>query len=160
MAEGRTSWETELLTYLTEHVQREAQLLADYQHLCGETNEGYVSYLMRLLVEDETRHHRLFLDMANSLGSQTRPGATAPIPPVTPTTRAHELLVATERYLAAENDDAEELERFAQRLRRAPGSPPLWSLLVELMERDTQKHLSILRFIRARIHQQQTSPKP
>lgn len=48
---------TRLLAHLTEHVQREAELFASYQRLAESTASRFVSFLITLLVEDETRHH-------------------------------------------------------------------------------------------------------
>ena len=47
----------------------------------------------------------------------------------------------------SEARDARELKRLQRELRDVKDTT-LWSLLVDLMQRDTQKHIAILRFVR------------
>ena len=51
----------------------------------------------------------------------------------------------TEQLIQKEQQDGHELERLQRELRDVKDTT-LWSLLVDLMERDTQKHIAILRF--------------
>jgi len=53
----------------------------------------------------------------------------------------------TDQLLQKEQRDAQELKRFRRELRDVKDTS-LWSLLIDLMERDTQKHIAILRFAR------------
>ena len=55
----------------------------------------------------------------------------------------------TEGLLRKEREDERELKRLALDLRSSKDST-LWSLLVDLMQRDTQKHIAILRFVEKR----------
>lgn len=148
-----TPWETELLAHLTDHVRREAELLDSYRSLADETGSAFVSYLVTLLAEDEARHHRLFGDMVDTLRAKRDTNLAPAVPLLMNVVHAPELLAATERFLEAERDDAAELKRLARALRHVPGAD-LWSLLVELMARDTRKHQRILRFLRSRLREQ------
>jgi hypothetical protein len=56
-------------------------------------------------------------------------------------------LASTTILLKNEKDDAIELKRL-QRLLKDLQDATLWSLLVELMQLDTRKHIAILRFVR------------
>jgi hypothetical protein len=51
----------------------------------------------------------------------------------------------TDQLLKSERQDARELKRLRRKLRSVRHTT-LWDLLVDLMERDTQKHIAILRF--------------
>ncbi len=46
-----------------------------------------------------------------------------------------------------EQKDARELKRLQRELRMVKDTS-LWGLLVDLMQRDTRKHIAILRFVR------------
>ena len=58
-----------------------------------------------------------------------------------------EILVGTKKLLENEERDARELKQLQRELRDMKDTT-LWSLLVDLMQRDTQKHIAILRFVR------------
>jgi hypothetical protein len=51
----------------------------------------------------------------------------------------------TDQLLQKEQADAQELKRLRRELRDVKDTS-LWGLLVDVMERDTQKHIAILRF--------------
>jgi hypothetical protein len=74
------------------------------------------------------------------------------VQPSVPPIRVHDdavLREETEKLLAFEREDERELRRLRRELRKEHGSP-LLPLLVNLMIRDTEKHIDILRFIRSR----------
>ena len=152
---GLSTWEAELLEHLTKHLETEGDLLASYQHLAETAHAPYASYLIDLIVEDETRHHRLFTEFVNALRAPVEPVDGTQVPTVTSATDARELLEATERFLKAERVDARNLKHLARikELRSMRGHS-VWPLLVELMERDTKKHQAILRFIRTQLRRQ------
>ena len=57
-----------VLHMLETHGEREGSALASYEQVAGESSVGgAVQYLVRLILEDERRHHRLFAEMANEL---------------------------------------------------------------------------------------------
>jgi hypothetical protein len=55
-------------------------------------------------------------------------------------------LAATQDLLAKEREDLQELKRLRKELRDTK-DVTLWSVLVELMELDTTKHITTLRFV-------------
>jgi len=152
---GLSTWEAELLEHLTQHLDTEQELLVSYQHLVETAQAPYASYLIDLIVEDETRHHRLFAEFVNALRAPVERVEGAQVPTVTNATDARELLDATEKFLKAERADARHLKRLSRTkgLRSMRGHS-VWPLLVELMERDTKKHQTILRFIRTQLRRQ------
>jgi bacterioferritin (cytochrome b1) len=57
-----------------------------------------------------------------------------------------ELRATTDLLLEHEKADAKELERLRKELRDVKDTT-LWALLVDIMQRDTEKHIAILRFV-------------
>ena len=139
---------TMVLQMLETHGEREGTALASYERVAGESSAGgAVQYLVRLILEDERRHHRVFAEMANELKSFVWELDVEPRVPVMVDHSDPELLAETERLLAFEKSDAKELRQLRKILRHAPPSS-LQPLLVDLMLHDTAKHISILEFIR------------
>lgn len=155
VAAGLSTWEAALVEHLIRHVETESELLTSYQQAAANAQAPYASYLLGLIVEDETRHHRLFGELVNALRAPVEHIEGARVPTVTNATDARALLEATEEFLRAERADARALKRLARRkeLRTMRGHS-VWPLLIELMERDTKKHQSILRFIRRQLREQ------
>lgn len=145
---GLSVIEAGLYSHLIEHVSSEAELIAEYreQAEAPDTPEA-ARYLIRLVLEDEERHHRLLHEIVTALGNDMAwrhdPDAV-PNLPLGPPDRA--LAEVTRRFLAAERTDQKQLRALRKELRpfRETG---LWALLVELMEHDTAKHIRILTFI-------------
>ena len=141
-----------LIDILRSHGKREGAALDSYQRLAEQSEDEGLRYVMRLIMEDEARHHQQISEMLNNLLSfvseldiQPRvPGMSLRDDPV--------LREETERLLAFEKEDAKELRRLRKELRRGQGYP-LLPLLVNLMLHDTAKHIDILRFIRSRARQ-------
>lgn len=150
---GLSVWEAELLEHLTEHLATESDLISSYQQLGREDQSDWVSYLMNLLAEEEERHHRLFKELANALRAPIERDVGTMVPTVGNVANPSELLEAAERFLKAERKDARDLKHLSRGLRSMRGVS-IWPLLIELMERDTEKHQTILRFIRKRLRAQ------
>lgn len=63
-------FEYEVLDLLESHGAREGTLLDSYRQVLEESSTGdAVRYLVRLILEDEERHHRVFTEMANYIKS-------------------------------------------------------------------------------------------
>ena len=145
---GASVWALEMFTHLTEHTRREGALLQEYVEVASTTESKALSYVVDLLVEDERRHHRFFDDLAASLKSESELSSEQPVIPRLDLDRLEraDLLAATQRLLDHEQSDAKELRRLHNALRDMQDTT-LWGLLVEIMMRDTEKHISILRFV-------------
>jgi len=140
--------ENMVLHMLETHGEREGTALASYERVAGESSAGgAVQYLVRLILEDERRHHRVFAEMANELKSFVWELDVEPRVPAMVDHPDPDLLAETKRLLAFEKGDAKELRELRKVLRHAPRSS-LQPLLVDLMLHDTAKHISILEFIR------------
>jgi rubrerythrin len=144
---GASVWERDLWTLLTTHVREEGDLLAQYSAVARETKSEAFSYLVHLLIEDEIRHHRIFAELAASLKTQAELGGEPPIVPTMDFARVDStaVLEATEQLMRSEQQDARDLKRLQRELSDVKDTT-LWSLLVDLMQRDTQKHIAMLRF--------------
>ena len=148
---GPSATDRALYAHLTNHIATERGLLEEYSDIAARTESKAFRYLVNLLIEDEIRHHRIFAELAESLETIALMKAKEPAIPFIDFVRADRdaVLEATERLLEHESEDARELKRI-QREIRDTRDDSLDGLLVELMQRDTQKHIAILRFVRKR----------
>lgn len=151
---GPSATDRALYAHLTNHIATERGLLEEYSDIADRTESRAFRYLVNLLIEDEIRHHRIFSELAESLETIALMKAKEPVVPFIDFVRADRdaVLEATERLLEHESEDARELKRLQRELRDTKDDS-LNGLLVELMQRDTQKHIAILRFVRKRTSQ-------
>jgi rubrerythrin len=145
---GPSPSERRLYAHLTSHVETERGLLQRYSDIAKETESKAFQYLVNLLVEDEIRHHRLFTQLADSLKDEALAGGKNPSVPYLDFNRADReaVLDATKQLMENEEHDVHELKRLQRELRDVKDTS-LWIVLVDLMERDTEKHIAILRFV-------------
>ena len=143
-----SAWERELWATLTGHIEAERELLDEYVDVAKSTGSAALSYLVNLLIEDEMRHHKLFTELAGSLKTLADFGPGDPQVPYLDfdSVDSREVLSSTRKLIAHEEADARELERLRRDVRDLADTT-LWDVLVDLMCRDTQKHLAILRFV-------------
>jgi hypothetical protein len=146
-------WDEQLLAHFEEHVGDELTLIEEY---LGFRDRGpeYVRYLIDLILDDESRHHQTFKELVNHVRSGVDFRDYGPQVPYVQGSadQRQALLEATERFLAFERADEKSLRRLQKELRPVRDTT-LFSLLVELMELDTQKHIAVLEFIRRSAHQ-------
>ena len=148
-AAGPSAWARELHRHLTSHVEIERGMLEEYRSAAEASSSKAFAYLVNLLIEDEIRHHRIFSELADSLETVSlRPGAEPQVPHLDfNRTNKEAVLDLTEKLLEKEQQDALELKRLQRELRDVKDTS-IWGLLVDLMERDTQKHIAILKFVK------------
>ena len=101
------------------------------------------------MIDDEVRHHRLFNELADSLETEALMKGEEPGIPYLDFQRADRaaVLEGAKELLDNEERDIAELKRLKRELRDVKDTS-LWELLVELMQRDTEKHIAILKFVR------------
>ncbi len=142
--------ERELVQLLAKHASEEGALLHRYERFTREASSSSARYLVALIVEDERRHHRVLAEMANAIAwedsGEAPPGTVPWMAPASDEALQRE----TQALLAAERQDRRELQAFKKRLKDYEDTT-LWGLLVELMLRDTDKHIAILTFIRQHV---------
>jgi hypothetical protein len=146
-ATGASHSAYEIVNALARHGREEGELLQRYQRF-GEEPESppWVGYLVRLIVEDEQRHHRLLEELANTIAWGSLKGSPERVVP-TFSRRGDQALVSESRALLAhELEDRKQLRRMRRRIREY-GDVALWELLIDLMLSDTEKHIHIFRFI-------------
>ena len=141
-------WEREIFSFLTEHVRLEGAMLSEYISTAERSTSKALKYVIGLLVEDERRHHRYFNELASSLKVEAELSGADPVIPRLDfhLVEKAELLVETKRLLQHEKSDLAELKRLRKELRDVKDTT-LWGLLVDIMMRDTEKHIAILHFV-------------
>lgn len=146
---GASVWEQSLYEHLTTHEEDERELLVEYQQAASEAQVPAFRYLAALIVEDEMRHHRLFRDLAGSLRTDAEMHREEPVVPRLggwgPDPR--KVVEITDRLVRHEEMDLESLRRIRKEMDSVKDTT-LWTLLVQMMELDTLKHMEILNFVR------------
>ena len=140
-----------LLRALEAHASAEAHDLADCQDLAQRSDDPYVKLLFDLIIEDGRRHQALLGSMVRQLQSGSEApsiltaessGELAPLPGVQ--------LAATLRDLIRnEHEGARHLRHIGRQ--EAAVCDGLYSMLLEAIARDSEKHAAILRFLLARL---------
>ena len=150
---GWSAAETELFAHLSGHASREGAILDEYVHAASATQSKALAYLIEILMEDERRHHRWFAELASSLEADASFTGTEPAVPRMDFHRADRIAVrdVTARLLEHEKADEKELNRLQKELKDVSGTT-LWGLLVELMQRDTEKHIAVLTFVKKHLN--------
>jgi hypothetical protein len=138
----------ELVELLRSHAEREAVALEAYRHLATKSRDKGIRYLVRMILEDERRHHDRMQEMVNTIQSFTWDVDVQPRVPSLEAKKDPLLLEETRLLLKFEQEDARELRRLKKHLGRASHSS-LLPLLTELMIHDSAKHAAILQYIRA-----------
>lgn len=141
-------YEITILQLLEQHGAAEGKFLESYEAIAerSDTDEA-VQYLIRLILDDERRHHKVFDEMANAIRSFMWEVPVEPQLPAISRRSNPELLAETERLLKFEKKDAKELRALKRALKGGQKSS-LDPLMVELMLHDTAKHIAILKHIK------------
>jgi rubrerythrin len=140
-------WWAKVNHQFASHVRQETSFLEEYERLVEQVGDAGIAFLLRMILDDERRHHALFEEMSKAARGVEDALPAAPAPDAA---TAAALLEPTERFLAAERDDQVTLRRLRKELKPARGDT-LWPLLVELMEIDTEKHIRVLEYLRQRL---------
>jgi hypothetical protein len=151
-AVGSREWEWDIYEHVASHGLIEGEVLEEYQRIADdEETPPAFAYLVRIILEDEVRHHRVFDELAESMRHMVEdsPDDSA-IPSLRGfhTDRVH-IQRLTRQLLEVERADEDVLEELAHRLKDVD-KVTLWGLLVDLMLDDTRKHIKILKFIEDR----------
>jgi len=153
---GTKEWEDDVYEHVSSHGRVEGDILAEYEQLANdEAMSPAFRYLARMILDDETRHHRIFDDLATTLGVlRDHSGEAPPIPSLTGFHADRVRIAAvTDHLLRIEREDLRELKEFSKELKELRNIT-LWGFLIELMIDDTKKHIKILEFIRDRAEDQ------
>src|ERR1019366_8617193 len=138
----------EVVEALDRHGREEGELLERYRRFVDESESPAARYLVRLILEDEERHHRVLEDLANTIAWGWVKGTPEQVVPhfATKSGGDETLRSETQALLGHELRDRTQLRRLRWRL-RTHGEVAMWELLIDLMRLDTDKHIRILRAI-------------
>jgi hypothetical protein len=143
-----STFEAALYEHLSTHAQREGEILERYVEASRTTGSRALAYIVDMLAADERRHHALFTDLASALRTSAE---LSPEEPAVPrldfrTSDLGDVLALTRELIKGEEDDLHELKGLRKELGDLEDTT-LWALLVDTMRLDTEKHLTMLRFV-------------
>ncbi len=145
-----------LIEHLGAHVESEKEVIDLYDALAHDEHP-YVSYIAELIGDDEARHHRLFLEWIETIKALAElRDAPDGIPHVDYHPVAAETISMVDRLLAFEEDDLATTRNLRREIRSVRNST-LWGMLVAMLIADTKKHIKMLKFLRARLAERETS---
>jgi rubrerythrin len=141
-----------LLRALEAHASAEAHDLAECQDLVQRSDDPYVKLLFDLIIDDEQRHQALLQSMVGRLHDGSEAAVAIPMfdaPKDPPILSSVELAAALRDLIRNEHEGARHLRHIG----RQDGTvyDGLYSLLLEAIARDSEKHAVILRFLLARL---------
>jgi rubrerythrin len=148
---GRSPFE-QLVDAVETHVVQEADALAAYRLLAETTPDPVVAMLMRLVLEDEERHHGLMQRIAADLRDGlywTHATETLPDARIHPEIEGPRPLTELRNLIHEEQEGVRQMQELARKSARI--NEGLDSLLFEMMAIDSQKHERILRYVERRL---------
>jgi len=135
-----------LLHAVDTHAAAEADALGQYEYLARASADQVIALVMRLILDDEVRHHGLLHLMATTLRDAlewtSSPAALPKGVPQEPASGAHVTLARS--LIEEERTGARALRRLARQEKDINGG--LDSLLLEMMAMDSDKHARLLQF--------------
>jgi len=137
-----------LVEMLARHGENEGKILSRYQRFAEEAASPETRYLVKLIVDDERRHHGLLVEMANAIAWGLVDESADPVLPDLSHMDASNQALAeeTQSLIHEEKRDRVELRRLRKRL-KSFSNVSLWELVVDLMLLDTDKHVRILQLV-------------
>jgi rubrerythrin len=146
---GSVEW---LLDAVERHAIAEQDALAQYEYLRTASGDPVIALVMRLILEDEERHHgllkRIEATLRDALEWTNSPGALpVPAPPQQPVTS--ELVETSNALIKEEHTGARYLRDLAHQGKDVSWGLP--SLLAEMMAMDSDKHARLLKFVHDRL---------
>ena len=142
-----TAWAETLIQTLQGHMDNEREALTQYGELADSAPDNHVRFLMKLILDDEVRHHTLFAEMVNHLRAEIEHTAPSGLPNVRRTEHREVLLAQTKALLELEHDDVKELQALRKEISKVEDTA-WWAVLIDAMETDNRKHIRMLEFVR------------
>jgi hypothetical protein len=133
------------------HARAEAEALGQYEHIADASGDPVIALVMRMVLEDEERHHgllrRIEATLSDALNWTHSPDA---LPTGTPAAAdAKRLAVLARELVDEEHTGAKFLHKLAGEQKLIDGGLP--SLLIETMAMDSEKHARLLQFVQHRL---------
>ncbi len=146
---GSIEW---LLDVVERHARAEADALEQYVELATASGDPVITLVMRLILEDEERHHGLLRRMGATLrdalcwthSPAALPPAETPKQPV-----STDLAAVARELIAEEHAGARKMRDVANQQKTLNAG--LDSLLLEMMAMDSEKHAHLLEFVHDRL---------
>jgi rubrerythrin len=146
---GTVEW---LLSAIERHALAEEDALEQYQYVGAASGDPVISLVMRLILEDEERHHGLLRRIEASLrdalewthSPNALPAGGAPQRPI-----AGDLAEAVKFLIEEEHTGARYMRELARQEKRIDEG--LHTMLLEMMAMDSEKHARLLQFVRDRL---------
>jgi rubrerythrin len=142
-----------LLQAVERHATAERQALDQYEYLGTASGDPIIALVMRLILEDEQRHHALLKRIESSLRDAlnwTHSPDALPVSGQSDTPVSSELAAAARVLIEEERTGARYIRGLAQ-LEKGIDSG-LHSLLLEMMALDSEKHAGLLQFVYERLN--------
>lgn len=148
-ARGSVEW---LLDAIERHARAEQGALEQYERVSSASGDPVVSLVMRIILEDEERHHGLLKRIEASLRDALQwtrspnalPTAGAQRRPV-----EEDLTELVKSLIEEERTGARYMRELAREEERIDAG--LHALLLEMMALDSEKHAKLLEFVRERL---------
>jgi rubrerythrin len=143
----------QLLDAVEHHLAVEAQTLGRYAYLAAHAGDPAVALVMRLVLADEERHHRLLQQLSTSLRhavAQDAPDLAHTRKQIPPTAPLAELTRLAHELATEERAGAESLRELATATARPD---ELECVLLEMMAADSDKHARLIDFVESRLRQ-------
>ena len=146
---GTVEW---ILEAVARHAAAERNALDQYEYIGAASGDPVIALVMRIILEDEQRHHGLLKRMEASLRDALRwthspealPAAAQPDAPI-----AGELATAARVLIEEERTGARYIRGLAHVEKGIDSG--LHSLLLEMMAMDSEKHARLLQFVYDRL---------
>ena len=148
-APGTVEW---LLDAIERHANAEEDALGQYEYIATASDDPVIALVMRLILEDEERHHgllkRIEATLRDALEWTHSPNALpASGTPQRPATR--NLPESASALIEEEHTGARHLRDIARQEKHVGTGLP--SVLLEMMAMDSEKHAQLLQFVRERL---------
>lgn len=140
-----------LLKEFESHDGKEGVFIRSYKEIAEKSKDPLIKFLLQLIISDEERHHAVMHAMASSLrGSLTWSNPKDAIPVFGEVgAEKDELKKLTADFIKLEKEGIKESKKL---LKTTKGYyQGLFTLLVDTMRHDSEKHVAILDFLHKRL---------
>ena len=139
-----------LLRAMRLHVEEENESVRAHKAVAAATDDPAIRLLLNVILEDEERHHGLLQRMAENFREElTGVYSSGALPSGTGTKPSPEAIETVRTSLQKEHEGIQKMREIAEGNRALYGG--LFSLLMETMALDSQKHEHVLTFILKRL---------
>jgi rubrerythrin len=142
-----------LMNEFEAHEGEEGKFTQRYKEIAEKSKNPFVKFLLQLIVSDEEKHHAVTHAIVSTLKGSltwTRPEDALTCPYDLGEGR-DELLRLTEDFIELEKDGIKEYKKLTKSCEHYYRG--LFALLLKTMIRDSEKHVEILEFLRAKLRE-------